>query len=451
MTLYPERDVSFLQDGNVYAEIDTDLLPGVPNQRGARGPIGPIGPTGPQGIPGEAAAPESAPNVLYVSMSGDDANNGTTLSQAFLTIKAACAAVTADYTTIFVKSGNYTEQNPVVIPAKTSIIGDSLRAVNIYPANVTQDIFHVNNGCYINEVTFRGHIASSAAIAFPPVGPNGETVFVTASPYIYNCSSITTTGTGMRIDGSRASGNKSMVSGQFTQVNQGGVGIHILNQGYAQLVSIYTIACNYGVLCESGGFCSLIGSDTSFGTWGLVADGLSPVLYTGTAPAGTKGGNSLRLTGLTAKPRINNAIKFSGDPANTSQTTNYYTVDGVTDYANGECWVTLLEPLLNDINAGSVEFYQRSLITASGHTFEYAGAGNILAEALPQLGGIPDQTKEVKEYNGGKVFYTSTDQKGDFRIGGELTINRSSGTIQGVAFDKSLFAVLTPYILAIEG
>ena len=53
--------------------------------------------------------------------------------------------------------------------------------------------------------------------------------------------------------------------------------------------------------------------------------------------------------------------------------------------------------------------------------------------------------------DGGRVNFTSTDQKGDFRIGTGLTINRATGTIEGDDFDRSLFAVMTPYILAIEG
>ena len=54
------------------------------------------------------------------------------------------------------------------------------------------------------------------------------------------------------------------------------------------------------------------------------------------------------------------------------------------------------------------------------------------------------------ERNGGAVYYTSTDHVGDFRIGNELLISRATGTINGRTFNKSLFAVMTPYILAIE-
>jgi hypothetical protein len=87
---------------------------------------------------------------------------------------------------------------------------------------------------------------------------------------------------------------------------------------------------------------------------------------------------------------------------------------------------------------------------ASNHTFEYCGSGIDLVNARPQFGGIPNQLNEIIEENGGQVFFTSTDQKGDFRIGTDLKVDRGSGTIEGLAFEKSLFAIMTPYILALE-
>ena len=53
--------------------------------------------------------------------------------------------------------------------------------------------------------------------------------------------------------------------------------------------------------------------------------------------------------------------------------------------------------------------------------------------------------------NGGKVFFTSTDQNGDFRIGSGLVISQASGVLSGRTFQKSLYAEMTPFILAIEG
>jgi len=97
-----------------------------------------------------------------------------------------------------------------------------------------------------------------------------------------------------------------------------------------------------------------------------------------------------------------------------------------------------------------VNFYQRSYISASGYVFEYVGAGSNYG-ALPQNGTAdPIQKQETIQLNSGKVFFTSTDQNGDFRIGTGLVISQATGVISGRVFTQSLFANMTPFILAIE-
>jgi hypothetical protein len=689
-----------------------------------------------------ASAGNPVANNLYVAKNGNDDNDGTAISRPKLTIRSAVLAATAG-TTIFVKSGDYTEINPMVLPARVSIVGDNLRAVSVRPLTTNQDLFHVNNGCYLTGMTFRDHVSPAAAVAFPAAGAGA----ITTSPYVQNCSSITTTGTGMRVDGDLASGLRSMVVDAYTQYNQGGIGIHMLNRGYTQLVSVFTICCDTAFLCENGGFCSITNSNTSFGTRGLVADGVSDVLYTGSSFGEGQTGTEIAINGLLARPNYGDAVKFNGDP-------NYYTIVNATEFftydeaicqrdagyiiegvsydvllgtnwnaitsgnaylraasalvlneqklattgainfikneaavllnssidavnaastgfdtvisiinganppaltftnpigvdanlvaakdqllinrvfiqteiiawidqqiatntppfvgfsynseicyrdvgyiIDGLCYdilyggnvasiinaeayfsfavsqipgetaqtvaayarldsvirdvvqgilvsktagntetqsqivpfatvaeanalsdllaiitdaitagdldslparvypdtswadpgvqtavanlitnqATVIEDMIDFINDNYLDlsvitieetvedpipngtaatFHQRSLISASSHTFEYVGTGNDISTALPELGGIPIQANEVVESNGGRVYYTSTDQEGDFRIGGELTINRDTGTITGDTFDRSLFAVLTPYILALEG
>jgi hypothetical protein len=98
-----------------------------------------------------------------------------------------------------------------------------------------------------------------------------------------------------------------------------------------------------------------------------------------------------------------------------------------------------------------VNFYQRSYISASGYVFEYVGAGSNYG-ALPQYGiADPIQKQETIQLNSGKVFFTSTDQNGDFRIGTNLVVSQATGVISGRVFTQSLFANMTPFILAIEG
>ena len=395
----------------------------------------------------EVGRPDTAANVYYVKEDGNDNLAGDTLADAFATINAAVAVAT-DGDTIFVKSGDHTvTSNPLEIPAGVSIIGDNLRTTTIRGASATDNILELNNKCYVSGVTFRGHTSGAAAVCFPSTGAGT----ITTSPYVQNCSSITSDGIGMLIDGSLAAGTRSMVSDAFTQINLGGVGVKIINRGYAQLVSIFTVSCQDGILCESGGQCSLTNSNCSFGTNGLRATGKSSILYSGATTTDTViTENTVTVDGLSQRPRYGDAIKINGD-------SRYYTVEAATALygaSSDTSDITILEDFDTAITSGAtVDFYERSLIQASSITFEYVGSGNNLTTSLPENGGFPVQTQEVVEDTDGQgqVFFTSTDQKGDFRIGGDLLINASAGIIEGTTFDRSLFAVLTPYILAIEG
>lgn len=263
-------------------------------------------------------------NVLYVSKSGNDANNGTSFGSSKLTIKAALAIATRG-TTIFVKSGDYTEANPITVPDFVSVVGDNLRSVTVRPQNVTQDLFYVNNGSYLAHMTFKDHVSPAAAVAFNPDGSAGV---ISTSPYVQNCTSMTSTGTGMRVDGAHALGTRSMVVDAYTQYNQGGIGIHMLNLGYTQLVSVFTICCEKGFLCETGGSCSITNSNSSFGTYALYADGVSTAQYSGKL-AGAQRGRTFTLDNLTTKPNVGDAVRFSND------TSTYYTVASSTAFKTG--------------------------------------------------------------------------------------------------------------------
>ena len=121
-----------------------------------------------------------------------------------------------------------------------------------------------------------------------------------------------------------------------------------------------------------------------------------------------------------------------------------YTVDQETTVIFEEG--TDYEPLDREV----VNFYQISVASASSHTFEYVGAGTDINTCLPQLGGVAIQENEVVMRRGGRVYYTSTDHKGDFRIGEGLVINQNTGTLSGRVFAKSLFGLITPFVLSIE-
>jgi hypothetical protein len=219
-------------------------------------------------------------NILYVTKDGNNNNTGKKLGDAKATIKAAVAiASTIPGTIIKVSSGSYLEDNPIKLGPQISIVGDSLREVTVIPNNTNQDLFHVSPGNYVTEMSYSGALDSGKAVfAFDP----DEIKYFNQSPYIRNCTNFIPNSIGMRIDGKHAIGpTRSMVTDSFTQYNQGGIGVSITNEGYAQLVSLFTICNDTAVYCGSGGACDLTNSNSSFGNYALVADGIGSRKYTG--------------------------------------------------------------------------------------------------------------------------------------------------------------------------
>ena len=232
-------------------------------------------------IDSSASGINSAPNVLYVAKDGVDTDNGTSIDNAKLTI-AAAVGIAQSGTTIKVLSGNYVEQNPIEVPAFVAIVGDDQRTVKVLPNTSTKDLFHVRKGCKLANMTFSGHLSPAAAVGFPTT-EIAENVGggKWKGPYVQNCTSDTTTGTGIRIDGDQARSLKAMNVDAFTQYNQGGVGVAVTNGGFAQLVSLFTICCDEAVTCDKGGQADIANSNCSFGTFGLVARGTGDLQFSG--------------------------------------------------------------------------------------------------------------------------------------------------------------------------
>ena len=244
-------------------------------------------------------------NIIYVTKDGNDANTGLLEGDAKATVGGA-AAVAQEGDTIIIRSGVYFENNPIGLRTDVSITGQDLRLVTIVPNNVTKDVFHVRRGCLIENLNFAGSSVSiahtdCAAVAFPPTDPakfaasgfiaSGPATEGTSgrwrSPYVRNCTNFMSKSIGMKIDGDHATAStigadlKSMVCDSFTQYNEAGIGVSLTNNGYAQLVSIFTINCDIGIFAGSGGQCDLTNSNSSFGNFGLVAVGLGSTEFTG--------------------------------------------------------------------------------------------------------------------------------------------------------------------------
>jgi hypothetical protein len=245
-------------------------------------------------------------NTIWVTKDGNDSNTGLLEGDAKATVGAAASVAQAG-DTIVIRPGVYTENNPIGLRTDVTVTGQDLRLVTIRPMNITKDVFHVRRGCLIENINFAGSSVSiahtgCAAVAFPPTSPGeyANSGFVAPgpadagptgrwrSPYIRNCTNFMTKSIGMKINGDHATaanlGNdlKCMVCDSFTQYNENGIGVSITNNGYAQLVSIFTINCDIGIYADSGGSCDLTNSNSSFGNFGLYAVGIGSTEFTGT-------------------------------------------------------------------------------------------------------------------------------------------------------------------------
>ena len=355
----------------------------------------------------------------------------------------------------------------------------------------------------------------------------------TASPYVQNCTSINAGACGVQVDGNLhsktfANSYKSILLNDFTQINNDGMGIHILGKGRVEAVSVFVYYAEKAIYCESGGFIRGLNCSHAYGEKACVSSGTdedeSPVniqtrgLMLKWDPLGFQGGATVvdiencittqgqgtaviqgDTSGATAKIfRFNNSLLYlhieniSGDfqngevctiekedsstfqitlasdfgsPAQQGQrgpllavksgsttlnATNiiknaanvkftgddkYFRVGLVSeeDTTNGTAVVRLTEDIGtsrakgDSISTDITEGF--SNIRLTGHDFLDIGTGDVITTNYPGLPTqAPDQSDEIIEEDGGRVYWVSTDQAGDFRVGDLFKIEQATGT-----------------------
>ena len=197
-------------------------------------------------------------------------------------------------TTIFIKTGIYSEQLPIKVPRNCALVGDELRSTVIQPAAGYEldNMFYVNNGSGIRNMTLQGlagvlgepniyftrRPTAGAFVSLDPgSGPNDASVWIiNKSCYVQNVTTFGTGCIGMKLDGSlHNGGNRSAVANDFTQVLSDGIGYWALNGGRSELVSVFTYFNHIGYLSENGGILRATNGNNSYGTYGSVAEGVN--------------------------------------------------------------------------------------------------------------------------------------------------------------------------------
>jgi hypothetical protein len=154
------------------------------------------------------------------------------------------------------------------------------------------DVFRLRNGTGVRNLTMNGlqgslsvpnsygtrRPTSGSYVSFDPgFGPNDSNVWISnRSPYTQNMTNFGNGCVGMKLDAAlHSGGQRSMVSNDFTQVLSDGIGVYCTGHGaITEAVSVFCYYGYSGYLAEFGGRIRATNGNSSYGTYGVIAEGI---------------------------------------------------------------------------------------------------------------------------------------------------------------------------------
>ena len=163
--------------------------------------------------------------------------------------------------------------------------------VNAVNGSTLNDMFYVRNGTGLRNCTTIGLSGVLGSVnsygtkrptagAYVSLDPGWGTAHkdvwvINKSCYVQNVTTFGTGCIGLKIDGDlHAGGNDSIVANDFTQVLSDGIGVWCTNLGRTELVSVFSYYGHIGYLAENGGKIRATNGNSSYGTFGCVAEGV---------------------------------------------------------------------------------------------------------------------------------------------------------------------------------
>ena len=223
-------------------------------------------------------------NGVTIEFSAPDQTNGQP-PEAYATVNNG--AITA--ITLTKQGSGYTVAPSVTIVGSGT--GATVSATATLKDYTLGDMFYVRDGTGLRNCTLAGLFGAlgtpniyltkrptaGAYVSLDPATGPGDTAawIVYRSPYIQNVTTFGTACVGMKIDGSlHNGGNKTIVCNDYTQVLDDGIGIWCTNQGRVENVSVFCYYNHIGYLAEAGGVIRSTNGNSSYGTYGIVAEGV---------------------------------------------------------------------------------------------------------------------------------------------------------------------------------
>jgi len=137
-------------------------------------------------------------------------------------------------------------------------------------------------------------------------------------------------------------------------------------------------------------------------------------------------------------PSPGDNVEFANIPNSLFKLGNFVQLGGVEPNIFGTLRVSPgVDAFLSPGHNESITIRQNySQVRLTGHDFLDIGTGNKFTTNYPDLyktgftaGYEPAQFNEVVESGGGRVFYTSTDQNGNFRVGEQFRVEQNTGIV----------------------
>jgi len=480
-----------------------------------------------------------ATNIFYVTTNGTDASGrGGSIDTAFRSIKYACSNIGTPTATapavIFVKGGLYEEvQLPIIIPAFTTIVGDSLRATIVKPGsgldssgsvlNTRSILFRCSNAVILQDMVLEGmggytpgspaYKPESATVGGTYFALNAASPVINKSPYIYNITSFGDGATGAVIDGAlHSTGNRSMLFHTYTAIHNDGLGIWAKANSNAELISTFTYYCVIGLSATGGSKMRSLNSSSAYGEYGVYSAGfdatetanqgvlrgtmlsysnvLTADFTAGEQIAGASSGATAYVVNVQAEPKRMYIVAKSGTfssnevvTGQTSGTTATLVAGTVEGNQTGRILVSTFTTIptagdalqfsttdgnafqiqsVSTVTANSVVYRvlvfstsratpvadgvalqvrkEFSLIRLTGHDFLQVGTGGTDTTNWPnnptQAASQADQVI-VNATDPGRVYYTATDDLGNFYVGDQFQVDQATGnvTLDASAFD----------------
>jgi len=312
---------------------------------------------------------------------------------------------------------------------------------NAVEGSVTEDMFYLRNGCGLRNCSLNGltgvlGTANSYGTKRPTAGAfvsldpgwgtaDDRTWIISKSPYVQNVSNFGTACVGLKVDGElHDSGNDSIVANDFTQILSDGIGCWVTNLARVELVSVFSYYGHIGYLAENGGKIRATNGNSSYGTYGCVAEGVDA---TETVISGTVNNRySEALIGDVLTDQ-NEILTFFYDNAGINYETSTYTVTGDGVNAN----------ILGDEYRDQAVFDIRMLNTdvdADGEG-DFGGADYGYANNTAQTGDTTKirisntDTANTGDYDGMRIILTSGLGVGQYGFIGQFNAGNKDATV----------------------